>query len=299
MVTTLGGKTAIPPVPRHWGMAGVFPGAFELWRGDQWLNRLRFVALQGFHGGGIAARDLAEPAKVAALEALAAEYGQRQQVHLTVNYRDPVAAIQRQLLDEAQRIVAAHRLLPLAGVAVIVGGGGHRFDRTLSLNQQLTTLAAGLAPAVDCLRGAGLAVGIENHGDYYLSDLVALCEATPGLGIQLDTGNCFLIGERPDMIPDAALERVCSTHWKDHHVAPDHKELAFRITGATLGRGAVGLTALYDRLLAVHPDPGTITMMVEWVPDPERDPLVCFADSCRHLETLAAGRFCHQTKGVM
>ncbi|MFW5789599.1 MAG: hypothetical protein ACOCW3_06650, partial [Spirochaetota bacterium] len=43
----------------------------------------------------------------------------------------------------------------------------------------------------------GLPLAWENHRDYYVSDVVELCRRVPNMGLFLDTGNTYLIGERP------------------------------------------------------------------------------------------------------
>jgi len=278
-------------IPTYWGMAGVFPGELELWRGDQWANQHRFVAEQGFSGGGIGVGDLADDARRAILRDLALSHGQSYCVHMVSDYRDPIEVTHARLAAELATLLQFRDEVPVAFVAIIVTGGGHRFDRVVPLERQLETLSAGLAPLVAGCGEAGIPVAIENHGDYYVSDLVALCQLTPGLEIMLDTGNCFLIGERPDLIPDEAFPLVRATHWKDHFVKPNPATLHFELTGATLGAGHVGLERIFQRICALHPNPEGIRMMIEWVPDPDRDPRECLADSKRHLEKISGGVF--------
>ena len=278
-------------IPTYWGMAGVFPGGLELWRGDAWTNQRRFVAAEGFSGGSVGVADLADPARRALLAGLAQSHGQVQAVHLGVQYEVESSETHERLAGEVKTLLEARAEVPLAYVGVVAKGLSHRFDREIPLALQLERLSAQLAPVVERCRAQGLPVVIENHADYYVSDLVELCERTPGLGIQFDTGNCFLIGERPDLIPDAAFPLIQTTHWKDAYVQPNKKTLHLEITGATLGAGHVGLEAIFARLIALHPDPASICMMIEWVPDPERDAKECLADSKRHLEKISRGRF--------
>lgn len=278
-------------IPQHWAMDGVFPGAFELWRGDQWANRKRFVAERGFHGSGVAVGDLTDPDRTGLLYELAESRSQRYAVHAGVDYREEETVAGGRLAESVGRILEFHKRLPLTHFTVVVKVPGNRFDREFPLSRQMEILASQLHPVVECCRAEDLPVAIENHGDYYVSDLIELCGRVPGLEIQLDTGNCYLIGERPDLIPEAAFPLVRSTHWKDHFVRPNHVNLSFDLTGATLGRGHAGLDAIYERLLRLHPDPASICMRVEWVPDPERDALECFADSLDHLKHLSMGRF--------
>jgi len=281
----------IAALPTYWGMAGVFPGELELWRGDEWANKVRFVAEQGFSGGCIGVGDLRDPVRRSFLAGLAQTHAQRQAVHLGVRYQVESETARERLAAEITTVLEARREVPLAFVCIVAEGESHRFDRVISLAEQLERLSAQLAPVVERCRAQGLPVVIENHADYYISDLIELCERTPGLGIQLDTGNCFLIGERPDLIPEAAFPLVQSTHWKDVYVRPNEQSLHFELTGATLGKGHAGLETIFARLLALHPDPASIRMMIEWVPDPQRDPRECLADSKRHLEKLSGGIF--------
>jgi sugar phosphate isomerase/epimerase len=278
-------------LPQYWGMAGVFPGELELWRGDEWANQRRFVAEQGFSGGAVSVSDLTDPGRRSLLRSLAESHGQRQSVHLGLDYREPAAATRARLDAEVSTLLNFRREVPLICVAVVVTGNGHRFDRAVPLARQLERLNAVLAPVAARCRDAGLPAAIENHGDYYVSDLVELCGRTPGLEILLDTGNCFLIGERPETLPAEAFPMVCATHWKDHFVKPNPHTLHFELTGATLGAGHVGLEALFNRLCALHPDPAGIRMMIEWVPDPQRDARACFTDSKKHLEKISGGLF--------
>jgi hypothetical protein len=120
-------------LPAYWGMAGVFPGELELWRGDQWVNQHRFVAEQGFSGGGISVGDLSDDARRAVLQGLAASHGQSYCVHLVLDYRDPIEATRIRLAGELAALLRYRAEVPLAFLAIIVTGGSHRFDREVPL----------------------------------------------------------------------------------------------------------------------------------------------------------------------
>lgn len=272
-------------------MAGVFPGELNLWKGDPERNTLRFIADRGFHGGCISPSRLTDPDFLAFLKDLHGSQGQVQSAHHGVDYLAPADQTAAELDSVVSLALKTGQHLPLAFLGLCVSGGGHRFDRTTPIEQQFSILSAALRPSAVRCADAGLPLVIENHGDYYVSDLVTLCAMTPGLELMLDTGNCFLIGERPDQIPDAAFPLVRATHWKDHHVFPRPDTLSFQLTGATLGEGAVGLDAIYQRLVTLHPDPASIRMLIEWVPDPEKLVLDCFDASLAYLEKLSGGVF--------
>jgi sugar phosphate isomerase/epimerase len=90
----------------------------------------------------------------------------------------------------------------------------------MPLKWKLKRLVFALAPLAQGCHELGLPFGIENHCDFYISDLVMVCQAVPHLGILLDTGNTFVIGEKPLPAFKEAAPYVISTHFKDHFVRP-------------------------------------------------------------------------------
>ena len=280
-------------VPQWWGMAGVFPGELGVYNeGDVWLNKLNFVADRGFHGAGIGAAALLDDAKVRVLADLCQNKGQSYFVHMGVDLRADSNTEAARLLELSKKHIEMRQTLDLPLVQVARQGGWHRFSPDFPLEDQMTALANALGPMVDYLVSQGVPVAIENHGDYYMSDLVELCGRVPGLTLMFDTGNCFLIGERPDLIPDEAYPLISCTHFKDHHVAPHPGQpLHFQLSGATLGEGAVGLDAIYEKMLRLHPDPASIRLMIEWVPDTDKCAVQCLNDSMDYLAKLSCGNF--------
>lgn len=272
-------------------MAGVFPGALGLYEGDAWANKLNFVADRGFQGSGVDAGVLADDSRVGFLRRLSERRGQHYFVHYGICLTPGADTAGRDYREEVKNHIALSSGMPLPVAQFVLQGGLHRFDRRFPIEQQLEKLAGALLPLVARLSEAGIVCAIENHADFYVSDLVSLCQAVPGLTILLDTGNCFLIGERPDQIPDVAFPLISSTHLKDHWARPDPGELSFKLTGATLGEGHVGLGALFEKLCRLHPDPESIRMMVEWVPDPAKDARACLNESMAYLENLSQGHF--------
>jgi len=273
-------------------MAGVFPGQLGVYNeGDVWANKLTFVAERGFHGGSTNLDAIEEPGRREVLERLQSDFNQSWTIHYKPRLdADPAAEVER-LRAEAKKHIDYGKSLNFPAAQVVVPGGMHRFNREFPIGPQLDRLEQLLTPLADVLGAAGIPLSIENHADYYVSDLVELCQRTPGLTIMLDTGNSFLIGERPDLIPDEAYPLIATTHFKDHYVAPVPKELHFQLTGATLGEGHAGLEAIYQKLLTLHPDPRSINLMIEWVPDPAKNAVDCFNESLRFLQRLSGGNF--------
>ena len=169
-------------------------------------------------------------------------------------------------------------------------GPYHRFMDSPSLEEQLDRLAERLTPLARGCHELGCPLGIENHGDYYCDDLVALCRRVPHLGIFLDTGNTYLIGEQPLPACRAAAPYTIGTHFKDHRVYPDHKELKFVIGGAPLGQGHVGLAEIYRLLVDLAPSPETLVMQWEMIPPQGMDPFECLEQSWEFVRGLSEAR---------
>lgn len=255
-----------------WGFAGVPHGDFRWWDGDQTLNSLAWCRARGFAAATLDLRELDEA-------------GRRKQVlvamgdlvispHVDADWWQPDGDALRRTLDAQLARIERYRREVRLTVAHTTPGDTHRFRRDRPLAWQLDHLAAILPPYAARLAELGCPLAIENHGDYYTSDLVELCRRVPGLGIQLDTGNCFLIGERPLEAARVAAPYVLSTHLKDHCVHPSHKGpdpelrrcLHFVLAGAALGEGDVGIAEILEVLWEAAADPLALVLMWELVP---------------------------------
>jgi sugar phosphate isomerase/epimerase len=137
----------------------------------------------------------------------------------------------------------------------------------------------------------GLPLSIENHGDYYVSDIVALIERVPGLKIFLDTGNTYLIGEAPLPAFHAAAPYVVGGHFKDHHVrpCPDARPLHFEVAPSIIGDGDVPLRECYQILKAKTPNYDQIVMEIELIPPSDVDPIETLERSLAFVRSLEGG----------
>jgi len=273
-----------------WGYAGVWPEEFTRGRGWQSLEaRLEFAAEWGLE---CAAADPTRLEEMAAPERdrclrLVDEHGIRLAFGVWGLYWvEPEEAAR--CTDRALEAIARWKERVRAPIVTTGSGGPHRFSREPPLAEQLDRLAERLTPLARGCAGLGLPLGIENHGDYYVSDLVELCGRVPGLGIFLDTGNCYLIGERPLPAIREAAPHTIGTHFKDHRVRPrpEARPLHFEVGGAVLGEGDVGLREAYQILLAAAPDPESLVMEVEMVPPPGMDPFEALRRSLEFVRSL-------------
>jgi len=273
-------------------MAGVFPGETGVYNeGNPALNKLRFIAEHGFHGGGLSASELEQPDFLNAISDLAAQYHQSYGIHAGVDFRlDPAAEIERLLAITAQ-IPQLRTKFPIRSFQVVCASGIHRFLESIPIEEQIQRLTEILTPVALALKGQGLRLLIENHADYYMTDLATLCAAVDNLYILFDTSNCFIVGERPDQVPNSVIPHIYGTHFKDHYLEPEPRKLRLNCRGATLGEGHCNLAPLYQRLCTEHPNPDQIDMLIEWVPDKEKPAMQCFEDSLQFIQKLSNNQY--------
>ncbi len=177
-----------------------------------------------------------------------------------------------------------------AGITTTGAHAGHRFDRTMPLEEKLERLSRGMAPLAAICKELGMPLAVENHGDYYCSDLVKLCQMTPDLYIFLDTGNTYLIGEAPLPAYEAAAPYTIGTHFKDHRVQPNPKILHFEIGGSVLGDGDAHLRECYNLLMERSPFPDKLVMEVEMVKPEGMDAIECMEKSIEFINSLEGGK---------
>lgn len=212
---------------------------------------------------------------------------------LHVGY-DYINADAETVKSETERIIKLLNLyapLTRAPLIVTTAHAGHRFDRKIPLEQKLERLAFALTPLAQGCHELGLPLGIENHCDFYISDFVSLCQSVPHLGILLDTGNTYVIGEKPLPAFEEAAPYVVGTHFKDHFVRPrpDLFPLCLEVDGAPLGEGDVPLRECYEILKRRAPNPEKLVMLIEMVAPKGMNPLECWERSLRFIHELAGG----------
>ncbi len=272
-----------------WGYAGVWPKEFTRGRPRSLVANAEFVAEWGLDCTGAPATwlDQMEPGERDTLLRVLDENHLCLTLGVWTSYFGEVDEVARHL-DEALAAVARWKDRVRAPIVTTGAGNIHRFVREPSLTRQMDLLAERLPLLVQGCAALGIRVGIENHGDYYCSDLVELCGRVPGLGIFLDTGNTYLIGEASLPAIRAAAPFTVGTHFKDHIVAPrlDARPLHFEVGPAVLGEGDVGLREAYDILLELAPDPPSLVMEIEMVPPPELDPLEAMRRSVEFIRSL-------------
>ena len=244
---------------------------------DPLFAKLRFLARYGLRSTDVSLSEC---------EALQGERRDRviafcREHQITLTVRPPLRFFleeRRELLAQVDRwlifLDKQGRDLPI-GLVTVGGSPQHRFAQDVSLAQQLEELRVVLTPLARGCCDHGLRLGIENHGDYYVSDLVELCAQTPHLGIFLDTGNCFLVGEKPLPAASDAAPLLVGGHCKDQKVRPlpRNTPLCFEVGNAMPGEGDVPLKEIFRVLCAHAPVGAPLVMEIECFPANWSDPV--------------------------
>jgi 3-oxoisoapionate decarboxylase len=107
---------------------------------------------------------------------------------------------------------------------------------------------------------AGLVLAVENHQDLGSEELVAIVEeAGDNVGIVLDTGNPFAVGEDPVAFARRARHRIRHVHLKDY--AAQFTDEGYRLVRCAIGDGCVPfgeLAELLEKDLTASLEPGAL-----------------------------------------
>jgi sugar phosphate isomerase/epimerase len=92
----------------------------------------------------------------------------------------------------------------------------------------------------------GLLVAIENHQDFGSEELVSMAEeAGDNVGVVLDTGNPFAVGEDPVAFTRRAAHRIRHVHLKDYRA--QFTSEGYRLVRCAVGEGSVP----FDEIAAI------------------------------------------------
>jgi sugar phosphate isomerase/epimerase len=98
---------------------------------------------------------------------------------------------------------------------------------------------------------AGVTIAIENHQDFGSEELVTMAEAAgPNVGIVLDTGNPFAVGEDPVAFALRAAHRVRHVHLKDY--VAQFTDEGYRLVRCAIGDGSVPFDGITGALRRHH-----------------------------------------------
>lgn len=150
----------------------------------------------------------------------------------------PVASAGLDMMGPMEAAFRSARLLDakvirLGLTPVLCGDRAARDDWPALLRRVAAALAEWGPRAAD----EGRVLGIENHQDFGSAELVAFCEAQPGVGITFDMGNTFPVAEAPLDFTRVVAPHVVHLHLKDYRVqfSPE----GFRLARCAIGDGCV------------------------------------------------------------
>jgi sugar phosphate isomerase/epimerase len=273
-----------------WGYALVWMGQYMRRDPDPLMAKLKFLADYGLQVTGISLSEVKEmdEARLNRIGQFLSDHDLSLHIHAGADYMNSdIDQVRRQIDEQVEGIARYHEVLrtPLVTTGV---ASTHRFMREPNLAQQMERLAGVLPALAAGCHDVEIPFGIENHGDYYCSDLVPLCQTIPHLGIFLDTGNTYLIGEAPMPAFEMAAPYVVGSHFKDHHVGPrpEARPLHFEVGPSIIGDGDVPLRECYRLLLEKAPQPDKLIMEIEFIPPSDIDPLESLERSLAFVRSL-------------
>ena len=128
---------------------------------------------------------------------------------------------------------------------------GNRMDRgDAGMPYYLEALVQPFKEVMPIAEEYGIPVGIENHQDLCSWELLTLSEkvGSPQLGVTMDVGNAFAVGEHPQAFAQRILPILKHVHIKDYTVHPTPS--GYRLKRCAIGDGVVdwpAVVALFDR----------------------------------------------------
>jgi 3-oxoisoapionate decarboxylase len=143
------------------------------------------------------------------------------------------------------------------GLSPVLEGSRNAWgEKWQDMQNQIHTGLAEYAPVAEA---EGRILAIENHQDFTSAELMHFCEQYgPAMGVTLDTGNTFPVGEAPMDFVKALAPLVRHVHLKDYRV--QFTDEGYRLVRCAIGDGAVPLKEILSELAKHHP---TINAVLE------------------------------------
>jgi 3-oxoisoapionate decarboxylase len=114
-----------------------------------------------------------------------------------------------------------------------------------------SSIRKGLEKYAPLAEAEGRILAIENHQDFGSEELVDFCHKFgPAMGITLDTGNTFPVGEAPMDFVRRVAPLVRHVHFKDYRV--QFTDEGYRLVRCAIGDGAVPLKEIIAEISKHH-----------------------------------------------
>lgn len=182
-----------------WGYALIWLGQFMILDADPWIAKLKWLKKYGLRDTGINIRELDQlpESQQSAIFDFVASNDVGFTLAVWPDYLSPSLDDAKRQADESVKLVEKYREKVRARICTTRVAKVNRFTKEPSFDFQKERLWQLLPDLAEGCQSAGAPLAIENHGDYYVSDLVPFFEEINSLYLFLDTGNTFLIGEQP------------------------------------------------------------------------------------------------------
>jgi len=274
----------------RWGYALGWYGEFGVTDDNDTMAKLKFLTKYNFKNTHIFIDQLdkKEDAEKDAIFAHLAEHDMDLMPIVGFNYMDVSEDEAKKETDRQVKLLDKYAPLLRNRICHTGLSASDRFRNQKPLAEILDTLSDRIGPLAEGCAQVGTPLCTENHGDYYVSDIVKLCQLTPHLYIFLDTGNTYLLGEKPIPAYYEAAPYTIGGHFKDQRVQPQPQAypLNFEVGNSDIGGGNAHLRECWDILRKHAPVPENLTMMFEMFPPPGMDPITCLENSIAFVKSL-------------
>ncbi len=113
------------------------------------------------------------------------------------------------------------------------------------------SIREGLGRFAPLAEAEGRILAVENHQDFASEELIDFCrEFGPAMGITLDTGNTFPVGEAPLDFVRRVAPFVRHVHFKDYRVQSTDE--GYRLVRCAIGDGAVPIKDMVAEIAKYH-----------------------------------------------
>ena len=194
--------------------------------------------------------------------------------------------------EEEIRLIERYVKPSRATITMCGAGCGHRYDRRWPWEERVERVSKAISPISRACWEMGAPLAMENHADFYVSEIVEFIRETPRLCIFLDTANALHIGEDPVRACEEAAPYVIGTHFKDHKmVKGEQGPTHYLVTGCALGDGDADLERQFKVIFDRSAYRDRLAMLFElFAPgDKSLDPVACFEKSVGFVRRMQDG----------
>jgi inosose dehydratase len=135
-----------------------------------------------------------------------------------------------------------------------------KFGHKLTEEEKLILIRDRLYEPLRLATDLNVKILIENHGMLTdtidgMSKILDVCDYPEALGINLDTGNCWLGGEDPVKFAEVFADKIEHIHWKDLDSSMEAQRMKIFGCGMgtiPLGQGVINLESIINKLKHVE-----------------------------------------------